>query len=64
MDDPRFALGWYNRAAVESRTGDTASAGASFRTAVALDAGMPARACRDHDFDALRASEPGLLSCK
>jgi hypothetical protein len=62
--DPSFGLGAFNRAAVESRTGDLAAAGQSFRTAVALDASAAARACKDHDFDALRAAEPALMACR
>jgi hypothetical protein len=62
-DDPDYALGWYNRAAVESRTGATKEAATSFRRAIGLDASLSARACKDRDLDALRAQEPATLTC-
>ena len=63
QEDATFGLGWYNRAAVESRTGAVAAAAASFGKAVALDPKATARACRDADFRALRAADPALLRC-
>jgi len=61
--DPDFPLAWYNRAAVESRTGAVADASASFRRAVALEPRLGARACKDTDFAALRSAEPALMRC-
>lgn len=62
---PTHALAWHNRASVESRTGDVAAALASERLAIRLDPSMAARACRDTDFAALRATPDGaaLLRC-
>jgi hypothetical protein len=62
--DPDFALGWYNRAAVESRTGAASEARTSFQRATALDPKLAGRACKDHDFDPLRAFDPALLPCR
>ena len=61
--DPTFGLGWYNRAAVESRDGDLTSACASFGRALAIDAAFASRGCDDPDFVALRAAEPALFVC-
>lgn len=61
--DPTFALGWYNRAALESRDGDVAAAAVSLERAVALDASFQRRACKDRDFDALRGAGPAPLVC-
>ncbi len=63
--DPTHALAWHDRASVESRTGDVTAALASETRAIALDASMAARACRDDDFRALRATSTGstLLGC-
>jgi hypothetical protein len=61
--DASFALGWYNRAAVESRTGAVDAAAASFREATSLDLKLARRACNDHDFDPLRASTPSIIAC-
>ena len=62
--DASYALGWYNRAAVESRTGGAVAAAASFKKAVGLDPKLAARACKDRDFDAMRAADPSLVSCR
>lgn len=61
--DATFGLGWYNRAAVESRTGDVASAKTSFESAVALDPSFARRACKDPDFAKLRTASPSLFRC-
>jgi len=53
--DPTFALGWYNRASVEARTGDATSAVASLARVASLDAAQAHHACVDHDFDTVRA---------
>ncbi len=62
-EDPSQAFAWFNRAAVESRGGRLADAQASLARAIALDAGMARRACRDRDFDALRHGRPDALRC-
>ena len=62
-EDATFPLGWYNHAAVASRTGTVAEAAASFTKATALDVRAASRACRDPDFRALRAAEPALFRC-
>jgi hypothetical protein len=63
--DPSYALAWFNRAAVESRLGKLDEATSSLRKAEALDASMEQRACKDADFDALRADgrAAGSLRC-
>jgi len=62
--DATLGLGWYNRAAVESRTGDVAGAKTSFDAAVALDSSFASRACKDPDFAKLRTAEPSLFHCR
>ena len=62
--DAAFGLGWYNRAAIESRNGDVAAAKTSFDAALALDASFARRACNDPDFAKLRTTEPALFRCK
>jgi hypothetical protein len=61
--DATFGLGWYNRAAVESRDLDLTSAKASFEAAKKLDSSFVKRACTDADFNALRTFEPSLFDC-
>ena len=61
--DATYGLGWYNRASIESRNLDVASAKASFETALELDSSFAKRACKDPDFKALRASDPSLFGC-
>ncbi len=61
--DPSFALGWYNRASLESRNADLPKAKASFESATKLDGTLAKRACKDPDFKALRAAEPSLFGC-
>lgn len=61
--DASFGLGWYNRAAVESRNGDAPRAAGSFAVAVGLDRSFARRACKDPDFTALRAAQPALFDC-
>ena len=61
--DASYALGWYNRASVESRNGDLVSAKASFEKALKLDPAFARRACKDRDFNALRAAAPSLFGC-
>ncbi len=61
--DPSFALGWYNRASLESRNADVPRAKASFESATKLDGTLAKRACKDPDFKALRAAEPSLFGC-
>jgi hypothetical protein len=61
--DPSFGLGWFNRAAVESRAGDVASASSSLKRALGVDPAFAKRACKDRDFDPLRKAEPSLVAC-
>jgi len=62
--DATLGLGWYNRAAVESRTGDLAAAKTSFDAALAINPLFATRACKDPDFAKLRTAQPALFSCK
>lgn len=61
--DASYGLGWYNRASVESSNGDLPSAKASFEKALKLDPAFARRACKDPDFNTLRAAEPSLFRC-
>jgi hypothetical protein len=61
--DGSYGLGWYNRASVESRNGTLASAKTSLEAALKLDPAFARRACKDPDFNPLRAAEPSLLHC-
>ena len=63
--DPKFGLAWFNRAAVESRLGKLDDATASLATAESLDASTMVRACKDRDFDPLKADgrARALLAC-
>ena len=61
--DASYALGWYNRASVESRNLDLGQALTSFEVAQTIDASLSERACRDPDFKPLRASRPSLFGC-
>jgi len=64
-EDPAYAWGWFNRAALESRSGDPDAAHASLKKAIDLDITKGDRACRDSDFDALAATAAGaaLMAC-
>ena len=61
--DASYGLGWYNRASLESRNLDVASAKVSCEAARKLDPSFAKRACKDPDFKALRASDPSLFDC-
>lgn len=54
VTDPSYGLGWYNRAAMEARSGEADRAKASLAKAVAIDGSFTARAAKDHDFDSAR----------
>jgi len=61
--DPTFHWGWYNRASVEAKQGNHASAKTSLDVPAKLDPKARARACTDLDFASLRAAEPNALGC-
>lgn len=64
-EDPTYAWGWFNDAAVASRDGDVQVAADSLAHAIELDPTMHDRACNDPDFDTLVSTAVGttVLDC-
>lgn len=65
VEDPEYAWGWFNQAALQSRRGELEHSARSLSHAIDLDERLRKRACNDDDFTALADSEPGraVLRC-
>jgi tetratricopeptide (TPR) repeat protein len=65
VEDPDYAWGWFNLAALQSRHGELDASARSLGRAIDLDERLRQRACNDDDFTALADTEPGraLLRC-
>jgi tetratricopeptide (TPR) repeat protein len=65
VENPEYAWGWFNQAALQSRRAEVEESVRSLGRAIDLDERLRERACKDDDFTAVADTEPGraLLRC-